>query len=525
LTGGGTSGAITVGIQDATTSVKGAVQLSDSTSTTSSILAATPTAVKSAFDIATTANTNSNNITMVQQYTATESVLKNIPSRIPAAEQLLKQAVYWIDAAQSDNSDQVLDNQGWGGTSMTTQLGSTTSADSNDPKFLDFNGINYVYIPNAANQTLLLADTAAFDITGDLDLRVQLAMDDYTPAANSRLIGNLQSGGLTGYGLDILPSGVLSLSWGDGITSNFKDSTVATGITDGTIRWVRATLDVNNGAAGNDVKFFTSTDGLTWTQLGTTVTTALTTSIAASSNEMWIGRRSVSNDRGAEAAFYRAQILNGIDGTKVLDVDTSVIGSGSATSFTALTGQTVTISRATTGKKVAVVTHPLWLFGTDDYMEVADNALLDFNATDSFTVFGVFRNWATLNNGFRLINKEVTAGYRVLDFTTSGAITDGTNTVSPTNSTQVSGALETWGFVVNRSTNTILPIFNGLGSTTTSISSVGSLENSGALRIGSSTSGAFFANVEFVAAAIFRRVLTAAEVTTLTNYYTARVGA
>jgi len=60
LTGGGSSGAITVGIQDATTSVKGAVQLSDSTSTTSSILAATPTAVKAAFDLANNAQTKTN---------------------------------------------------------------------------------------------------------------------------------------------------------------------------------------------------------------------------------------------------------------------------------------------------------------------------------------------------------------------------------------------------------------------------------------------------------------------------------
>jgi hypothetical protein len=52
LTGGGSSGAVTVGIQDALTTQKGAVQLSDSTSTTSSILAATPTAVKSAYDLA-----------------------------------------------------------------------------------------------------------------------------------------------------------------------------------------------------------------------------------------------------------------------------------------------------------------------------------------------------------------------------------------------------------------------------------------------------------------------------------------
>jgi hypothetical protein len=52
LTGGGTSGAITVGIQDATTSVKGAVQLTDSTSSTSTTTAATPNSVKSAYDLA-----------------------------------------------------------------------------------------------------------------------------------------------------------------------------------------------------------------------------------------------------------------------------------------------------------------------------------------------------------------------------------------------------------------------------------------------------------------------------------------
>jgi len=56
LTGGGTSGAITVGIQSASTSQAGAVQLSDSTSTTSSVLAATPTAVKSAYDLAAAAS-------------------------------------------------------------------------------------------------------------------------------------------------------------------------------------------------------------------------------------------------------------------------------------------------------------------------------------------------------------------------------------------------------------------------------------------------------------------------------------
>jgi hypothetical protein len=52
LTGGGSTGALTVGIQSASTTQSGSVQLSDSTSTTSSVLAATPTAVKSAYDLA-----------------------------------------------------------------------------------------------------------------------------------------------------------------------------------------------------------------------------------------------------------------------------------------------------------------------------------------------------------------------------------------------------------------------------------------------------------------------------------------
>lgn len=52
LTGGGTSGTITVGIQDGTTAQKGAVQLTDSTSSTSTTTAATPNSVKSAYDLA-----------------------------------------------------------------------------------------------------------------------------------------------------------------------------------------------------------------------------------------------------------------------------------------------------------------------------------------------------------------------------------------------------------------------------------------------------------------------------------------
>ena len=52
LTGGGTSGDVTIGILSGTTSNLGAVQLSTSTSSTSTSLAATASAVKSAYDLA-----------------------------------------------------------------------------------------------------------------------------------------------------------------------------------------------------------------------------------------------------------------------------------------------------------------------------------------------------------------------------------------------------------------------------------------------------------------------------------------
>lgn len=52
LTGGGTGGDVTVGIQAGSTTQSGALQLTDSTSSTSTTTAATPNAVKSAYDLA-----------------------------------------------------------------------------------------------------------------------------------------------------------------------------------------------------------------------------------------------------------------------------------------------------------------------------------------------------------------------------------------------------------------------------------------------------------------------------------------
>ena len=338
-----------------------------------------------------------------RQYGAEGSVLQNIPTRVHDAENLLKQAVWWIDSAHSGSSGQAIQNLGWGGAALNATAGSTTSADSNDPKYLPWDGTNYVYQPGTViNNNLSIPDSATLDITGDIDIRAQVALDDWTPTGGQVIVTKDDITGAlartqASYNLVVNASGTLGFQWftdGTTVSRIIKDSTVAPTVTDGAPLWIRATLDVDNGASGNDVKFFTSNDGITWTQLGTTVTTAGVTSIYAGTTEVRIGQVGTYGSELLAGKIYRAQILNGIDGVPVLDVDTSVIASGSATSFTALTGQTVTINRSTAGRKTTVVTHPVWLFGTDDYMEV-NNRWLERTTANYLYLPGVASNYAS----------------------------------------------------------------------------------------------------------------------------------
>jgi hypothetical protein len=329
------------------------------------------------------------------QYGAEGSLLQNVPTRIHPGETLLKQAVWWIDAAHSSASGQTVTNLGWGGSALNCTVGSSTSADSNDPLYLAWDGVNYTYVPGVASNYLSVPDATNLRITGDIDIRAYVAMDDWTPAALSAFVSKWATASTQSYLFGLNTAGTLTIYWTtDGSTGVNLSSTVAPTVTDGTPLWVRVTLDVDNGAAGKTAKFYTSTDGNTWTQLGADVTSAGTTSINSNASIVEIGTSRTGAQQLSAGKIYRAQICNGIDGTPVLDVDTSVITSGSATSFAALTGQTVTINRATSGRKTVAVTNPLWLFGTDDYMEV-NNRWLEHTGSNYLYLPGVNGNYAS----------------------------------------------------------------------------------------------------------------------------------
>lgn len=130
--------------------------------------------------------------------------------------------------------------------------------------FAPVNGYPYSYaFGDISVENVSTADKAVLDITGDLDVRVDLAPDPYP------------GGGLTGYvlagkyrqtsdqrswALMLRYDGTLRLYWstaGTAATLTAATSTAAVDLTGGRTL-VRATLDVNNGAGGKTVTFYTA---------------------------------------------------------------------------------------------------------------------------------------------------------------------------------------------------------------------------------------------------------------------------
>lgn len=175
-------------------------------------------------------------------------------------------------------------------------------------------------LPASAGAGATTPDHASLAFT-DLDVRVQLAMDDWTPGGfGQTMAGQWGSAGNEGWQFSVNTSGNLVLSFTtDGTTDLVRTSTAATGFTDGSDHWVRVTLDANNGAAGHDVRFYTSSDGASWTQLGSTVTTAGTVTPFNSTANLTVGSPVAGLDPAAAVRYF--EMRSGIDGVVVASAD------------------------------------------------------------------------------------------------------------------------------------------------------------------------------------------------------------
>lgn len=198
-------------------------------------------------------------------------------------------------------------------------------------------GDAYIQLPGSSGNTVTTPDAAGLDITGDIDIAAKIAPNDWTPAADSYIISKYTvTGNQRSYALILTTTGTLTLQWSnDGTAALSKASTAnLSALANGATKWVRATMDVDDGAGNHLVNFYTSDDGSTWTQLGATVTTAGTTSIFASTAVLEIGSRNGGTGDFFAGKFFEGWVKTGIAGTAVARPIATVTGVSDATPLT-----------------------------------------------------------------------------------------------------------------------------------------------------------------------------------------------
>lgn len=170
---------------------------------------------------------------------------------------------------------------------------------------------------------------AASFASGNIDVRVLVSLPSLAPTATQFLVGRMRkeiadvlSNDLQ-FELRLHTSGNLYLRHSENGTAYLSDriSTVplSSAATANTPIWIRATLEVTPGT-GFVAKFYTSTDGITWTQLGANVTGGSATTVAmypaVQGSFFEIGGSGWQPVAAAAtgAKFYEVQIRDGVDG-------------------------------------------------------------------------------------------------------------------------------------------------------------------------------------------------------------------
>lgn len=231
----------------------------------------------------------------------------------------------------------------WGDLLTAGQRTDTAATDGTGVEF-GYDGEDFLFLPGASGDYASTPDAAALDIVGDIDIRVRVALDDWTPAAESTLIAKYTAtSNQRSYALAVTATGALILRWSeDGTAQKTATSSAVNTFTNGTTHWVRATLDVDNGASNAAINFYTSEDGSTWTALGAQQLNGATTSIFASTAVLEIGSQTAGTVNRTAGKFFRGQVLSGIAGSSVA----APVASAASNGVTDATPRTWTVNGA-----------------------------------------------------------------------------------------------------------------------------------------------------------------------------------
>lgn len=188
-------------------------------------------------------------------------------------------------------------------------------------------GYKYARITNeGSNQVISTPHSASLAITGDIEISCKVSLDNWKPTTATCILEKWSVDTARSYMLIInATTGIISLYWSnDGTTINNIPSTAAPTVENGQDLYLKVTFDVDNGAGGKTAKFYQSSDGETWTQIGSDVTRAGTTNIYAGTNLVRLGSYGIGTLWHLNGKLYTATIRDGINGTPVLMYDSAM---------------------------------------------------------------------------------------------------------------------------------------------------------------------------------------------------------
>ncbi|MGB4761932.1 MAG: SGNH/GDSL hydrolase family protein [Candidatus Saccharimonas sp.] len=131
-------------------------------------------------------------------------------------------------------------------------------------------------------------------LVADLDVRIKVAPDSWASGTTQTLVAKYNTAtNRRTFSFHLTGSGALAfISSADGTTAlSTVTSTINPSFVAGAAGWCRVTLDADNGSSQRVVTFYTSSDGSTWTQLGSAVTTSGATNLFQSVEPITAGAR------------------------------------------------------------------------------------------------------------------------------------------------------------------------------------------------------------------------------------------
>jgi len=183
----------------------------------------------------------------------------------------------------------------------------------------------YLYLPGVSGAYASTPNAAPLQITGNITVDAYISLASWTTILAPMFVAKAQTSGQYSWSfyLNTTPKIAFDVYY-DGTNHVSNIATSATGFAAGSAHWIRASINVSSGG-NNTCQFYTSSDGATWSQLGTTVTNSGTTSIFNGTSELEIGTANGGTTNLLQGNIFETRIFSGAlgsgSGTPVFDAD------------------------------------------------------------------------------------------------------------------------------------------------------------------------------------------------------------